>query len=268
MLIPWGIIIVIGTQAAWYVPYLARIGPGGRHFFYEMYVYKENLLRFTSGFDHYEPFWFYGPSLLFHFLPWSPFLILSLCAPRLPAGSGAARGRRYPAVWFLSLLAFLTISSGKHSRYALPLYPAAALLVADLWDRVIDARKWRAAFITIVVAFTIGWACYLTILPARETKRAEHQRLAEELSPGVGGRQLATYGIFSRRLALGFFMGRPVIYIDRECELLDYLRAEGRVRCLMEADAYLGSKGRLPQSVKVVGRYRYRDMGLILIANH
>jgi len=139
--------------------------------------------------------------------------------------------------------------------------------VADLWDRVIDARKWRAAFITIVTAFTIGWGCYLMILPARDAKRDEHQRLAKELSPAVGGRPLATYGIFSRRLALGFFMGRPVIYIDRECELLDYLRAEGRVLCLMEADAYEGSKGRLPQSVKVVGRSRYRDMDLVLIAN-
>ncbi len=267
MLIPWGILIVIGMQAAWYIPYLARIGPEGRRFFYEMYVYKENLLRFTSGFDHYEPFWFYGPALLSNFLPWSPFLILCLFLPRVPGGSGAARDRRYPAVWFLSLLAFLTISSGKHSRYALPLYPAAALLVADLWDRVIDARKWRAAFITIVTAFTIGWGCYLMILPARDAKRDEHQRLAKELSPAVGGRPLATYGIFSRRLALGFFMGRPVIYIDRECELLDYLRAEGRVLCLMEADAYEGSKGRLPQSVKVVGRSRYRDMDLVLIAN-
>ena len=331
MLIPWGIAIVIGMQAAWYVPYFARIGHEGRHFFYEMYVYKENLLRFTGGFDHYEPFWFYAPALLSNFLPWSPFLILCLFPPRLPAGSGTARGRRYPAVWLLSLLAFLTISSGKHSRYALPLYPAAALLVADFWDRLMTVErhplkmpvvvlvavlavggaagfpvfvyhaapalfhvslaasaillglafrmkrapmpeKLPIAFIAIVFAFTCAWSAYIVSLPAHDARRAEHQRLADALAPAVRSDQLATYGPthekFGRRLALGFFIGRPVIFIDRECELLDYLRAEGRVLCLMETAVYEGAKERLPQSVKAVGSFRYRDMDLVLLANH
>jgi 4-amino-4-deoxy-L-arabinose transferase-like glycosyltransferase len=281
MMIPLGILIVIGMQAAWYVPYLVKIGPEGRRFFYEMYVYKENLLRFTSGFDHYEPFWFYGPEILSHFLPWSPFLILCLFASRLSAGGGIQRDRRFPAAWFLSVLAFLTISSGKHSRYALPLYPAAALLVADFWDRVFDKHKWRACFIAIVGAFTIGWACYLIVLPAYDEKRAEHQRLAEDVAPVVGNDQLATYGPtaerFGRRLALGFFLGacpsngllgKPVIYIDREKELLDYLRADRRVFCLMETAVYEQAKGRIPQAVKDMGRFRYRDMDLILLSNH
>ncbi len=271
MMIPWGILIVIGIQVAWYVPYLVRIGPDGRRFFYEMYVYKENLLRFTSGFDHYEPFWFYGPELLSHFLPWSPFLILCIFAPRMTSGIGTPRDRRFPAAWFLSILAFLTISSGKHSRYALPLYPAAALLVADFWDRVFDAPKWRTGFIVIVGAFTIGWACYLMVLPARDAKRAEHQRLAEAVAPVVGDDQLATYGPtpekFGRRLALGFFLGQPVIFIDREKELLDYLRADRRMLCLMETTVYERGKGRLPQAVKAVGKFRYRDMDLVLVAN-
>jgi len=271
MMLPLGVIIVIGMQAAWYVPYLVRIGPEGRRFFYDMYVYKENLLRFTSGFDHYEPFWFYGPELLSHFLPWSPFLILCLFASRLAGSGGNPRDRRFPAAWFLSILALLTISSGKHSRYALPLYPAAALLVADFWDRGFDKRKWRAGFITIVAAFTIGWASYMMTLPAYDEKRAEHQRLAEDVAPFVKGDQLATYGPtterFGRRLALGFFLGRPVIYIDRKKDLLDYLQTDRRVFCLMETEVCKQEKGQAPRGVKALGNFRYRDMDLVLIAN-
>lgn len=272
MMVPLGILIVIGMQAAWYVPYLVKIGPEGRRFFYDMYVYKENFLRFTSGFDHLEPFWFYGPKLLSHLLPWSPFLVLCPFASRLSAGGGGgAPGRRFPAAWFLGILALLTISSGKHSRYALPLYPAAALLVADFWDGVFDAPKWRAGFITIVAAFTVGWACFLMTLPARDAKRAEHQRLAEAVAPFVKNDQLATYGPtsdrFGRRLALGFFLGKPVIYIDREKELLDYLRAGRRAFCLMETAVYERGKGRMPQAAKEMGRFRYRDVDLVLVAN-
>jgi 4-amino-4-deoxy-L-arabinose transferase-like glycosyltransferase len=330
MLIPWGIVIVIGMQAAWYVPYLARIGPEGRRFFYEMYIYKENLLRFTSGFDHYKPFWFYGPNLFSHFLPWSPFLILCLFLPRVPGGSGAARDRRYPAVWFLSLLAFLTISSGKHSRYALPLYPAAALLVADFWDRLMTVErhplkmpvvvlvavlavcgaagfpvfvyhaapalfpvslaasavllglvfrmkrapmpgKLPIAFTVIVFAFACAWSAYIVSLPAHDARRAEHQRLAEDIAPAVRNDQLATYGPtqdkFGRRLALGFFIGRPVIFIDRESGLLDYLRSNEAVYCLLESAEYERLRRQLPATVVPSGNYRYRDNELTLIRN-
>ncbi len=133
MRLPWGVVIVAALQAAWYLPYLVRIGPDGRAFFWEMYVVKENLLRLTTGFDKPEPFWFYLPEIAGHFLPWSVFLLLVPWAPP------PARDRRFPAAWFLAVFAFLTLSSGKHSRYALPLYPAAALLVGDYWDRLIAA---------------------------------------------------------------------------------------------------------------------------------
>ncbi|MCX6353629.1 MAG: glycosyltransferase family 39 protein [Candidatus Aureabacteria bacterium] len=267
MLIPWGIVLILAVQAAWYVPFLLRIGPEGRSFFYEMYVYKENLLRFASGFDHYEPFWFYIPALFSRFLPWSPFLVLYALMPRARLAAGPPRDRAYPAIWFLSIFVFLTISSGKHSRYALPLYPAAALLVADFWDGLMDNRNWRSAFITIIIAFAAGWSCYIISLPTREARRAEDQRLAGELLPAVYDAPFATYGLFSRRLALGFFMGKPVIYIDQESKLLDYLRSEAEVFCLLETADYERLKGQLPPPAIPSGHYRYRDNDLILIKN-
>ncbi|MEI6632993.1 MAG: glycosyltransferase family 39 protein [Chlamydiota bacterium] len=325
MRIPWGILIVAGIQAAWYAPYLVRIGPDGRRFFYEMYVYKENLLRFTSGFDKAEPFWFYAPAILSHFLPWSILLVLYPFIPRPAEDTGAPRDRAFPAAWFLGLFAFLTLSSGKHSRYALPLYPAAALLAGDAWDRLIASgagrmsravsataaafaaggavgipiyawfaapgffipsillsallvasaagvfcaqpdEKASAAFIAVVVAFACFWAVFIASLPAHEAQRAEHARLARQISPAVGTGRLATYGLFSRRLALGFFTGRTVNYIDREEHLSDYLRSGERVFCLMETAEYEKLREKLPPHAKATGGYRYRKFDLVLIS--
>ena len=276
MHLAWGILIVIAIQAAWYAPFLVRIGAEGRSYFYEMYIYKENLLRFTTGFDHYEPFWFYIPDLLPHFLPWSPFLILYPLALLIKNYAAGERDCRFPIVWFLSIFVFLTISSGKDSRYALPLYPAAALLVADFWDRMMN--KWErykttlvVSFALIVIAFTSGWIVYNARLSARDFKRARQENLAGELAHVVGTHQLATYGPtddrFGRRMALGFFLGRPVIFIDRKSELLDYLRSEERVFCLMQTAVYERLRKRFRNAGPSVASYRYDKKDLVLISN-
>ncbi len=330
MAIPWGILIILSMQAAWYVPFLIRIGPEGRSYFYEMYIYKENLLRFTTGFDHYEPVWYYLPAIVGRFLPWSPFLLLYPILLYLRRGQDTARDNLFPAVWFLSLLTLLTISSGKHSRYALPLYPAAALMVADFWERLIamgksrfslfvvslvsiiglvgavaypiaayhlspqiwllsfvasvvlivmvvsiirssTERKLLIAFAVVVFSFGCAWISYNEYLPQYNTERAREQRLAAQLSPAVGSYKLATYGPtqdrFGRRVALGFFMQKPVIFIGQEPDLLDYLQSEERVFCLIESDVYTTIKGKLPHSSQVIGNYRLKKKDLVLLAN-
>ena len=325
MRLPWGVVIVAALQAAWYLPYLVRIGPDGRAFFWEMYVVKENLLRLTTGFDKPEPFWFYLPKIAGHFLPWSVFLLLVPWAPP------PARDRRFPAAWFLAVFAFLTLSSGKHSRYALPLYPAAALLVGDYWDRLIAApaprlrriipaaicvlscatavgipvaafflfprfpwrslaaaaapaaaavalwrldasRRMPAAFAAIVVAFAAGWALFVASLPLRDARRADHRRLAESVAPAVGEARLATYGLFSRRLALGFFTGRVVEYLgatehgDAE-RLSAYLSSPEPVFCLLDTGEYAARGGTLPPHSMAPEKYRYKKFDLVLISN-
>ncbi|MDD5555795.1 MAG: glycosyltransferase family 39 protein [bacterium] len=324
MRLPWGILIVVAMQAAWYVPFLLRIGPEGRRFFVDMYVYKENLLRFTTGFDKPEPFWFYLPAFLSHFLPWSVFLVLWPFAP------GPRRDARFPWAWLLSILLFLTISTGKHSRYALPVYPAAALLVGDFWDRLMAAEGGRlrcvvaglvacaaaaaaagypvfvrnvapgmfgpavvaaaalllalaalsvrrplgthlqASFAVVVLAFLLMWSAYIAGLPAHDARRAEHERLALDVAPAVGGAPLALYGPtderFGRRLGLGLFLGRPVAFFDREEDLLAFLRSDRRAFCLMERAVYDEAAERLGPSVVPVAPHRYRRFDLILVA--
>ena len=330
MRIVWGVLIVLGMQAAWYIPFLIRIGAEGRSYFYEMYVYKENLLRFTTGFDHYEAPWYYFPAIASCFLPWTPFLCLYPILLFMRHGEDQDRDCRFPIIWFLSLFVFLSISSGKHSRYALPLYPAAALLVADFWDRlfglgrnrlssfvvslsatagVVSAvafpiaayqrvpmllypsyaasavllimalsvtigrmeKKVVTAFSLIVVAFIFAWTAYNESLLINQAKRASEQRLTAQLLPVVGTHELATYGPtidrFGRRLALGFFMDRPVRFIGRQQELLSYLQSENRVFCLIEADIYESIKDQLPPTARVTGNYRFNKNALVLLVN-
>ncbi|MCX6357676.1 MAG: hypothetical protein NT045_07380, partial [Candidatus Aureabacteria bacterium] len=147
---------------------------------------------------------------------------------------------------------------------------AASALVLALAIPIIARRGMEPtllAFATVVCAFACAWGFFVATLPAHEERRAEHRRLAESLLPAIHIDQLATYGLFSRRLALGFFIGRPVIYIDREKKLLDYLTPGRRGFCLMEGIEYDRLKNALPPTVVSAGRYRYRHNELVLIKN-
>ena len=49
-------------------------------------------------------------------------------------------------VWFVTILVFFSLSSGKRPDYILPLYPAASLMVGQLWFSLIKQRtssSWR-----------------------------------------------------------------------------------------------------------------------------
>ena len=48
----------------------------------------------------------------------------------------AHRANRLAIVWFLGTLAIFTIATSKHSRYLLPLYPAAAVVFASLLENI------------------------------------------------------------------------------------------------------------------------------------
>jgi len=90
-----------------------------------------------------SPFWTYFPRIAVDFFPWSlllPFACLHYWRVRdrlreSPVGPSIA----FLACWLFGMLAFLSAASFKRMDYLLPLYPAAALLVA-CW---LDDRRHR-----------------------------------------------------------------------------------------------------------------------------
>jgi 4-amino-4-deoxy-L-arabinose transferase-like glycosyltransferase len=83
---------------------------------------------------------------------------------------GPPRPVLFPLAWFLAGFVFLSLSTAKRGTYLLPLYPAAALLVAWLWDQALATRTrtpWLAVPLGLAAAGSGGLALTLVVVPRR-----------------------------------------------------------------------------------------------------
>ena len=86
------------------------------------------------------------------FFPWSLMLPWAFAAAfRRPWASPAARPWLLLGLWGGVVLAFFTISPFKLPHYALPAFPALALLVGKLWDDVLGGAPGAPSFRTLLV---------------------------------------------------------------------------------------------------------------------
>lgn len=142
---PEGALVALAVALPWYVACLAVNGSE----FVEVFIVKHNLLRFTSGFDHREPVWFYAPVLLGLSFPW---LYLSVPALR----RHLERGDDVLAWWALTPVVFFSLSRSKLPGYILPSIPPLALLLArDVWHPTPRAFRIGALVEVVVLALMI-----------------------------------------------------------------------------------------------------------------
>lgn len=155
-----GMVLYALIVLPWFLPALLQ-----QEIDYGKLVVQQTVLRFLHAQDTNAPFYFYVPSLLVNFLPWSLFL---------PGGIGQGfrleSQRKKPFLlvflWLVVNFLFFSLSSGKRDRYILPLYPAAALLVALFWEEAIrrgreflKSQGWRIpvyAFLCLSVLGGVG----------------------------------------------------------------------------------------------------------------
>jgi 4-amino-4-deoxy-L-arabinose transferase-like glycosyltransferase len=125
-----GIAAVLIVAGGWYA---AALWIGGDDFFVKQ-VLKENVFRvldperLDTGHVH-GPLYFI-PNFLLGALPWS--LLLPAVAWWLWRMRPVDATTRFLVVWFLTVIAFFSVSSSKRSVYILPAYPAAALLLGRI----------------------------------------------------------------------------------------------------------------------------------------
>ncbi len=107
------------------------------------FVLHQNIVRYMTGFDHVEPFWYYFHKLFINFLPWSiplPFAVFFAFRRRL----------WLPLIWLLFTFVFFDISKSKRAIYLLSCYPAMALLVGiylkEQWY-VLVQKRWTTALL-------------------------------------------------------------------------------------------------------------------------
>jgi 4-amino-4-deoxy-L-arabinose transferase-like glycosyltransferase len=141
------------VAGSWYSAALAREGFA----FFHKQIVLENVLRFLpneeGGPSRQHSWLFYVPMIFTGMLPWSLVLPSALWRgyrERLTLEAFPA----YLLTWITVAFSVCTVASGKRTNYALPLYPAAALLTGRHLAVLLGCAEDRAPF-TLRAA---GWA--------------------------------------------------------------------------------------------------------------
>jgi 4-amino-4-deoxy-L-arabinose transferase-like glycosyltransferase len=146
-----GLPVFLAVVLAWYGPALSQYGTG---YLYETVIHQ-HLERYARSWVHRAGWYYYLPEFTAGFLPWSLFVPGALgLAWRAWRGAAAAaaggpeRGPEtaaapfaFPLAWFITGFVFFSAATGKRGAYLLPLYPAAALLVAWLWTQPLGSGR-------------------------------------------------------------------------------------------------------------------------------
>jgi hypothetical protein len=107
---------------------------------------------------------FYIPILLLGFFPWSGFLPATVVEAWRSRGEKDAQHSLQVlcAVWIVAVFVFFSLSATRLPHYIAPLFPAAALLVAASWDRLLsdEGSRWgRFSFwFTLGIGSCLGLA--------------------------------------------------------------------------------------------------------------
>jgi len=135
--------------------------------FLRFYIVNEHLLRFFHAREpiDYAPlsiggFWLATALWL---LPWSLFL------PAAVASRELRKDLAIPLVWSAWVLAFFTVTSSRLEYYALPAFPALAVVVAAYWRRAIDDRAAPAGIrVPAWIALGVGVALLPWLVASRQ----------------------------------------------------------------------------------------------------
>jgi 4-amino-4-deoxy-L-arabinose transferase-like glycosyltransferase len=222
--------------------------------FLAQYFGKEIVERagaeMPAGEGGHEPPWFYAAQVLISYWPWLPPALLG--AMRRDPADPRRRLRTLAIVWFAGWFILLTLFPDRRDRYALPLYPALAMLAAmalppEPWPaRLLRARD---ALLRWLPPVAVVAAVVVAILPVRvqgppnpqwehlyswmDTYAVSHGGRPPELWQGAfglerGARLYLRYGSWPRttRDRLGKFI------VDRTAEppagaLIAYHRRDG-----------------------------------------
>ena len=139
-----GLILLLAVVLLWYAPAVMK---GGRAYL-EMTLFRQTIDRFSKGWSHARPFYYYFYNFPIDFLPWTFFFPGAIAHGFSKERMEKRKEFFFLLTWAVVIFIFFSLSKGKRAIYLLPLYPAAALIVGKLWDDFIDgsldrfSRRW------------------------------------------------------------------------------------------------------------------------------
>jgi 4-amino-4-deoxy-L-arabinose transferase-like glycosyltransferase len=125
---------------------------GGKEYIYDLLV-LQTFGRAVNSFAHSEPFYYYFTTLPLTLLPWT-FMLISSLFYIIKHYRNINTELKFILSWFFWPLLLFSFFSGKLVFYLLPIYPAAAILIAYLCRQVIVNQE-NKKFIVIPVLLTI-----------------------------------------------------------------------------------------------------------------
>jgi 4-amino-4-deoxy-L-arabinose transferase-like glycosyltransferase len=202
---PSGIVLYLAVTLAWFVPFALRLGPGQAIDI----LTHQTVERYVAAWNAQHPIWYYAWRFPVGFFPWAVFLPWALrdgLRPSRPAEE--RRATVFLASWIAAIFLFFSLSTGKRGVYIIPLYPAAALLVAR-WIRRCGSGAGEAragAFGGLRAAFAV-WAL------AASSAAAAAAAAVPRRHPDLRGAALAVAALLAASAVVSLVLawrGRPV----------------------------------------------------------
>lgn len=171
--------IAVAVAGAWYIPAILINGQG----FIDSHI-GSYLATHTFKGHHAElgvwGFFFYFVWLPVQYLPWSILLVPALIW-------GLAHWRRdedVPLLWLVVMVpvVLLSLITSKYTRYLMPIFPAAALLISAIWMRRLP-ESWAGRLHIGMGVISAVAAAALVIFPFQlsEDRNAEVKELAHAI---------------------------------------------------------------------------------------
>ncbi len=123
-------LLILVVASPWY---LALLIEGRSDVLYEVLI-RQNFQRFTSAWDHRQPWWYYLKYFWLDMAPWSFFLPLGIGLRGRSQGESSLH--RLSWMWIVGVIFFFSLSESKRAPYILPIAPAVAVLAAEVFDRI------------------------------------------------------------------------------------------------------------------------------------
>jgi 4-amino-4-deoxy-L-arabinose transferase-like glycosyltransferase len=164
---PAAIAAFCATTLPWYILCTHR-NPD----FFRIFIIEHNFKRYlTPEFQHIQPFWYYAPTLLIAFLPWTAIFLWSffIGAKHLWRKQRPSDATLLLFCWAGFCLLFFSISQSKLPGYILPAIPALGLLVAQGVSNRVRKIFPGDSWIRIGAALILITLGVLALLPLEQT---------------------------------------------------------------------------------------------------
>ncbi len=110
--------------------------------FFDSFVMKHQILRYTSGFKGKSgPFYYYVPIIAIVFYPWAAFIPAGIKRGVNEFKKGNGGLYLLSLIWFVFVLFFFSYAATKHPNYILPLLPSVAIMAGCVAAEYVQRKR-------------------------------------------------------------------------------------------------------------------------------